>query len=222
MFLHAIPVHKLTHDPEHSNVEGEPPIDATYLRRCGYPQPKPTRRAVNFKGEPRGKRQIHAANDVDIPATKPLETLCNRMVSARARSAEGRGVVDIQRRQPIATLCISMVRVTAERCRNPCQTGCERHPPPTRSRRRAATRFPANNPPAPTRRPSRPTAVRENSLKSRQKAAQFFSLRARPSKMRKNILGRARKNRAIRCRQSRVARRPAEQPRTAQSGDIPP
>ncbi|WP_157692798.1 hypothetical protein [Burkholderia sp. ABCPW 11] len=52
--------------------------------------------------------------DVDIPAPTPLEMLCNRTVSARARSAEGRGIVDIRRFRPLGTLCISMVRMTAD------------------------------------------------------------------------------------------------------------
>ncbi|WP_159086711.1 hypothetical protein [Burkholderia sp. NRF60-BP8] len=51
--------------------------------------------------------------DVDIPASTPLEMLCNRTVSARTRSAEGGGVVDIRRFRPLGTLCISMVRATA-------------------------------------------------------------------------------------------------------------
>ncbi len=56
---------------------------------------------------------MHSVNGVDIPASTPLETLCNRTVSARARSAEGRGIVDIPPHRPIAMLCISSVRVTA-------------------------------------------------------------------------------------------------------------
>ncbi|WP_124493718.1 hypothetical protein [Burkholderia contaminans] len=76
---------------------------------------KLTRRAVDFNGEHRGKSQTHADNDVDILASTPLETLCNRSVSAQVRSAKGQAVVDIPSRRPIATLCISMVRVTATR-----------------------------------------------------------------------------------------------------------
>ncbi|EPZ91569.1 hypothetical protein BURCENBC7_AP4670 [Burkholderia cenocepacia BC7] len=54
--------------------------------------------------------------EVDIPPPTPLETLCNRTVSALARPAEGRVVVDIRRHRPIGTLCISTVSVTS-RCR---------------------------------------------------------------------------------------------------------
>lgn len=186
--------------------------------RCGYPSPKPTRRAVNFNGERRHTSVPRADNGVDIPAPTSLETLCNRTVS---EPDWGSGIVDILRRRPIATLCISRVRVTASSRRNPCRTGRELQLPHSGAVVGQSRAFPAGGPPAPTRRPSRPNAVRENSLKFRQKAAQFFSPRARPSKMRKNILGCARKNRAIRCRPPRVVQRPAAQPRTAQSGDIP-
>ncbi|MBN3784673.1 hypothetical protein G3O06_45290 [Burkholderia sp. Ac-20345] len=74
---------------------------------------KLTRRAVNFNGECQHSSVLDADNGVDIPASTPLETLCNRTVSARARSAEGHVIVDIPTRRPIGTLCIPMVRVTA-------------------------------------------------------------------------------------------------------------
>jgi len=68
---------------------------------------------VNFNGEHRGKSQKNADDGVDIPTSTPLETLCNRTVSARARPAEGSAIVDIPRHQRIGTLCIPMVSVTA-------------------------------------------------------------------------------------------------------------
>lgn len=79
-----IPADKPSRAPVYSIGEGERRIGVMRHFRCGYPSPKPTRRAVNFNGERRHWSVPHADDGVDIPAPTPLETLCNRMVSTRA------------------------------------------------------------------------------------------------------------------------------------------
>ncbi len=136
-----------TRKPVHPTGEDERRVVGAGIRRCGYLPPTSTRRAVNFDGERRHPLEPRTDRGVDIRPPARLETLCNRMVSARASPKRSPGIVDIPHPRPIRTLCIRWVRARPFRHPSPCRTACERPPPRPRSASRAFRPF-RGNPPA--------------------------------------------------------------------------
>lgn len=186
-----------THNPVHPQGECERRIGEAAIRRCGYLPPTLTLRAVDFNGECRNPLKRRTGCGVDIPRPMPLETLCNRTVSASARPA---GSPRHCGHPPPATnpnAVYSMGEHAPFPRPNPCRTGRERLPPRPRFAFRSSPPVRRGAPAHPDTRRQLPTTPRENSLNSRPKPAQFCSLRCGLSKMRKNFLVSPRKNRAI-------------------------
>lgn len=136
-----------TRKPVHPTGEDERRVVGAGIRRCGYLPPTSTRRAVNFDGERRHPLEPRTDRGVDIRPPARLETLCNRMVSARASPKRSPGIVDIPHPRSIRTLCIRWVRARPFRPPSPCRTACERPPPRPRPASRAFRPF-RGNPPA--------------------------------------------------------------------------
>ena len=136
---------------------------------------------------------------------------CNRTVSARPVGREALG-------HPAPSTNRNAVHFNGESRRQEALKlphGAPAPPAPARSHRRTATLSPQTT--HPPRRVAHPPDRRAKTLKSRQSCAVFR--RACPSKMRKHSA--ARKIEPFAAASPASPDAPAEQPRTAQSGDIP-